>query len=97
MSKRRTDWPISAKTEQAALAFLVDVATGVTKPGDRPRTARERIMAAKVIASFKQIALKREALQLRRELIHGRPSEVSLAEIVGEAEERAEVRKHERE
>lgn len=96
-TRTRKKLPDAVVMEQLILRTLQDVVRGKSQKGQRPITAREQIMAGKVLASLKQLNLKREALQLRRELIHGRASEVSLAELVAEAEQRAEQRRHERE
>jgi hypothetical protein len=96
MATRRNESSIREKAEQAALTFLLGVITGTDKPGDRPRTTRDRIMAARTLAMFKQSELKRAALELRRERQEGQTTENSLAVLVAEAETRAEERKNER-
>jgi hypothetical protein len=82
--------------QRALLEMLLDCAIGKNKEGEKPTTARERIMAGKVIASLKALNLKRAALELRRERQEGTASEVSLADLVGDVERRAEQRRTER-
>jgi hypothetical protein len=82
--RQRRVWPVPVKTERAVLAVLLDCIHGKSKEGERPRTARDRIMAAKAFTSLQKLSLQHER------------SEVSLADLVSEAEGRAEIRKHER-
>ena len=62
-------------------------------------TAPDRIVlgAARALAAFCGLALKQQQLDLMREKVEGKKSEVSLADLVAEAEQRAENRKRERE
>jgi hypothetical protein len=94
---RRMKIPISAETLATALAILRDIINGVARPGVRPPTPREQISACKTLALFKQIELAQQAMDLRRLRQEGTTSEVGLADLVAEAEQRAEVRRHARE
>ena len=53
--------------------------------------------AARALAAFCGLTLKQQQLDLLREKLDGKQSEVSLTDLVGEAEARAEARKRERE
>lgn len=92
----RQDWPTSTRVKQNILETLIDY---LDPKGARGILASDRniIMAARTVAAFCGLTLQQAALDLRREKQEGRTSEVSLADLVGEAEKRAEDRKLERE
>jgi hypothetical protein len=95
--RQRLVWTVPVETEQTILESLLEVARGKSQEGQRPITAREQIMAGKVLATLKKLDLAQQALELRRERQQGRLSEVSLAGLVGDAERRAEIRRREHE
>jgi hypothetical protein len=94
---RRMEISISAETLATALAILQDLINGVARPGVRPPTPREQISACKTLAVFKKLELAQQAMDLRRLRQEGKASEVSLADLVAEAEQRAEIRRREHE
>jgi hypothetical protein len=94
---RRMQISISAETLATALAILQDLINGVARPGVRPPTPREQISACKTLAVFKKLELAQQAMDLRRLRQEGKASEVSLADLVAEAEQRAEIRRREHE
>jgi hypothetical protein len=94
---RRMEISISAETLATALATLQDLINGVARPGVRPPTPREQISACKTLAVFKKLELAQQAMDLRRLRQEGKASEVSLADLVAEAEQRAEIRRREHE
>jgi hypothetical protein len=93
---RRMEISISAETLATALATLQDLINGVARPGVRPATPREQISACKTLAVFKKLSLAQQAMDLRRLRQEGKTSEVDLADLVAEAEQRAEIRRHAR-
>jgi hypothetical protein len=92
---RRMEISISAETLATALAILQDLINGVAR-GVRHPTPREQISACKTLAVFKKLELAQQAMDLRRLRQEGKASEVSLPDLVAEAETRAEERRHER-
>jgi hypothetical protein len=66
---------------------------------DEGATAPDRtvIMAARTLAAFCGLTLKQQALDLHRQKLEGVTPDVSLADLVAEAERRAEERKASRE
>lgn len=88
--------PDPVVAEQLILRTLHDVVCGKSQEGQRPITVREQIMAGKVLAALKKLNLAQQALELRRQRQEGRQSEVSLADLVAEAEQRQEQRRSER-
>ena len=57
---------------------------------------RTILMAVRTLALFSGITLRQAMIDLRREKQEGKQSELSLADLVSEAEQRAEQRKNER-
>jgi hypothetical protein len=92
----RQDWPTSTRVKQTILETLIDYLDLAGKRG-KLATDRNVIMAARTLATFASLTLRQAALDLRREKQEGKQSEVSLADLVSEAETRAETRRHERE
>jgi hypothetical protein len=91
----RQDWPTSTKVKQTILETLTDYLVSSSKRG-RQATDRNVIMAARTLAAFCGLTLRQQALDLRREKQEGKTSDLSLADLVGEAEQRAEQRRNER-
>lgn len=89
----RKEWPVPVATERLVLRTLLDCILGESKEGERPRTVRDRVMAAKAFTSLQKLSLQHQAVDRERKRAK---SQRSLAEIVGEAEQRAEVRRNER-
>lgn len=92
----RQDWPTSTRVKQEILERLI----GFLDPKSRDNmltSDRTVIMAARTIAAFCGLTLRQAALDLRREKQEGKASEVSLADLVADAEQRAEERQRERE
>jgi hypothetical protein len=92
----RGDWPISTRVKTLAMEAVVDI---LAASGSKAFliSDRTRLMAARTLALFSGITLRQAMIDLRREKQEGKASEVSLADLVGEAEQRAEQRRHERE
>ncbi len=92
----RNDWPIAARVRTKITQRLIDYLDASSKQG---AAAPDRIVlgAARALAAFCGLSLKQQQLDLMRERLDGRKSEVSLADLVAEAERRAEERKSERE
>jgi hypothetical protein len=92
----RGDWPLSTRVKtlamEAVVGILIDGAKRCSLVSDRTR-----LMAARTLALFSGITLRQAMVDLRREKQEGKQSEISLADLVGEAEQRAETRKNERE
>ena len=91
----RGDWPISTRIKTLTLEAVVDILTEAAKRGSLI-SDRTRLMAVRTLALFSGISLRQQSLDLRREKQEGKTSEISLADLVGEAEQRAEQRKNER-
>jgi uncharacterized membrane protein YidH (DUF202 family) len=91
----RGDWPISTRVKQLAMTAVVDILDPTTHRGTLANN-RTVLAAVRTLAAFSGLTLKQAAIDLRREKQEGKQSEVSLADLVGEAETRAEMRKHER-
>jgi hypothetical protein len=87
--KRVPRWPvpIGEDTQRAIVALLLDVA----KKG-----GRNAVAAGKIFVSLRKLDVQQQALDLRRERQEGRRSELSLADLVADAERRHAVRKIER-
>jgi hypothetical protein len=80
------DWPVSPENQ----AKILDWATRLFDRQDlKERTGVSAMLA---IAALANLALKQQALDLAREKFEGRQSEVNLADLVAEAEQRAEER-----
>jgi hypothetical protein len=92
----RQDWPIPAPVQRQILQRLVDYLDRDSADGEKakPRTV---IAAARTLAAFGGLALKQQALDLRKQQVEGKPETVSLSDLVQEAETRAEKRISERE
>ena len=90
----RQDWPVTLTTQKR---MLRDLGIYFKKPKDgvavKPRI---KIAAARTIGALCGLALKQQALDLQREKIDGKKSDVSLSDLVAEAEARAEARRDER-
>jgi hypothetical protein len=87
----RNDWFIPPAIQQRALEFLGDMIDG-TKPGSN----RERLSAARTLAMFRRLGVAQQKYDLMLAKQNGKVSEVSLADLVSEADERAEQRRRER-
>jgi hypothetical protein len=88
----RNDWFIPPAIQQAALEFLGDMIDGT-----KPRSNRERLSAARTLAMFKRLGVAQQKYDLMLAKQNGKVSEVSLSDLVNDAERRAAQRKHERE
>jgi hypothetical protein len=91
----RQDWPIPPAVKQRLLQRLVDYCDRETPEG-AVATDRTVLLAARCIAAYCALTLKQQALDLAREKLEGRKSETDLADLVAEAEQRAEARERER-
>jgi hypothetical protein len=91
----RNDWPVPAATRAKIVQRLVSYLDAECEEGS---TAPDRVVlgAARALAAFCGLGLKQQQLDLMRERLEGKKSEVSLADLVGDAESRAEARKLER-
>lgn len=91
----RQDWPVSAKIQEDTIRTL---SRYVDPDDDQCRTAQDRyvIAAAKTLIAAAGVNLKQQALDLAREKAEGKGSEVPLADLVKDAERRAEERRRER-
>jgi hypothetical protein len=89
----RGDWPISTRIKALAYSAVVEI----LEDKNFLTSDRTKLMAARTLALFAGISLRQAMIDLRREKQEGKTSEVSLADLVAEAEQRAEQRKHERE
>jgi hypothetical protein len=87
----RGDWPISTRIKTLAYGAVVAILEDKFLASDRTK-----LMAARTLALFAGITLRQAVIDLRREKQEGRQSDVSLADLVGEAEQRAEARRIER-
>jgi hypothetical protein len=87
----RNDWAVPPATKGRILKRLISYLDIRTEEG---ATARDRtvIMAARTLAAFCGLTLKQQALDLHRQRLEGVKADVSLADLVGEAERRAEER-----
>jgi hypothetical protein len=92
----RNDWPLDPAVRAKITSRLIDYLDRSSKEG---MFAQDRIVlgAARALAAFCGLSLKQQQLDLMRERLDGRKSEISLADLVSEAERRAEERKSERE
>jgi hypothetical protein len=84
------DWPVPVATERRILRELLEIIEGTPKEGKPPVSARTKIMAANSFTMLQKVSLEHQASD--REL--KRPS---LAEMVEDAERRAEIRRSQRE
>ncbi len=91
----RQDWPIPPAIQTKILQRLVDY---LDRDHEEGATAPDRtvIAAARTLAAFGGLALKQQTLDLRRQQLEGKPETVSLSDLVGAAEARAEQRIYER-
>jgi hypothetical protein len=87
----RGDWPISTRIKMMAYDVIVQTLDPLSF-----ESARTRNFAVRTLALFSGMTMRQAAIDLRREKQEGKTSEVSLADLVAEAEQRAEQRKHER-
>jgi hypothetical protein len=92
----RNDWPVTTAVKSRILKRIISYLDVRTEEG---ATAPDRtvIMAARTVAAFCGLTLKQQALDLARQKTEGVKPEVSLADLVAEAERRAEERKASRE
>jgi hypothetical protein len=91
----RQDWPIPEEVKKQLLQSLINICDPDNPTGVLAST-RTRIAAAKTIAAFCDLTLKQQSLDLRREQQEGKSTDTPLAELVQEAERRAEERRRER-
>ena len=92
----RQDWSSAPEVQRKILDRLYAYLNLDCEEG---ATARDRtvIQAARAIASFSNVSLKQQALDLAREKFAGRhPATTPLADLVEEAEKRATLRLLER-
>jgi hypothetical protein len=92
----RNDWPVSSAVKGRILKRLINYLDVRTEEG---ATAPDRtvIMAARTLAAFCGLTLKQQQLDLARSRAEGPTADVTLADLVVEAERRAEERKASRE
>lgn len=91
----RNDWPVPPATRAKILARVVSY---LDLECDEGASASDRVVlgAARALAAFCGLSLKQQQLDLMRERLEGKNAEVSLSDLVGDAEARAEERKRER-
>lgn len=89
----RQDWPISFTRQKLLISSMMQFFDPKRKEPTKPRTL---IAAVRAVAALSGLALKQQALDLAREKITGKESDVSLAQFVAEAEERAEKHRKQR-
>lgn len=92
----RQDWPIPPEVKRKILQRLVDY---LDRDCDEGKTAPGRlvVMAARTLAAFMDLTLRQQAIDFAREKHRGKSrSDVSPADVVAEAERRAEERIRER-
>lgn len=87
----RQDWPIPPAVKAKILQRLVDYLDRDHLEG---ATASDRhvLMAARTLAVFLGLTVRQQSLDLAREKFEGRQSEINPADLVREAERRAEER-----
>lgn len=90
----RGDWPISTRVKTMAMEAVVDLLD--LKGKGAFASDRTILMAVRTLALFSGITLRQAMIDLRREKQEGKQSELSLADLVSEAEQRAEQRKNDR-
>jgi hypothetical protein len=92
----RNDWPVRPEVRERIMARLVEY---VDPDAEQGATAPDRtvLRAAEVLALFCGLSLKQQTLDLQREKLGGKPDEVSLSDLVADAEARAEARLRDRE
>ncbi len=92
----RGDWPVSTANKALAIEAVVDT---LTKAAKRNSTISvlTRLAAVRTMLLFSDASMTQQSLDLRREKQEGKTSDISLADLVSEAEQRAEQRENERE
>ncbi len=91
----RNDWPIPQQKKGLILARCLQF-FGRKRPGQMVAADRTVLSAARTIGMLSRLSLLQAAQDLRREKFAGKKSDVSLADLVAQAEARAEARKRER-
>jgi hypothetical protein len=91
----RNDWPVRPEVRERILARIVEY---VDPDAEQGATAPDRtvLRAAEVLALFCGLSLKQQALDLARQKLEGKKDAISLADLVSEAEGRAEARVRDR-
>jgi len=91
----RNDWPIPPLVRTKITQRLVDYLDRDHEDGG---SAPDRVViaAARALAAFCGLSLRQQWLDLARQKVEGAKGELSLSELVAEAEARAEARKAER-
>jgi hypothetical protein len=92
----RNDWPVPTRTKAKILKRIISY---LDTACDEGATAADRtvLTAAKTLAIYCGLTLKQQALDLTRQRLEGVKPDVSLADLVAEAERRAEERRATRE
>ncbi len=92
----RNDWPVPPQTRAKIVSRLVSY---LDAECDEGATAPDRTVlgAARALAAFCGLGLKQQQLDLMREKLEGKKSEIDIVDLVADAEARAEARKLERE
>jgi hypothetical protein len=85
----RERWPVPEEVRRRA----IDSAAGMVEHGGDAR----KLAAIRVLLDADRLNLEQAKLDLAREKLEGKTTEVTLAELVQEAERRAEERERERE
>lgn len=88
----RQDWPTSPDVKQLTLDTIIGFMKTTTRRG-RAAADRTVLMAAQTLAIYCRLTLQQAELDLHREKQHGKKTDISLADLVGEAEKRAEARR----
>jgi hypothetical protein len=88
----RQSWPISEAAQERVIKTLLRLFPTRIKA----EVSRKQIGAVKALAALGELALKQEALDLRRQKLEGKQTAKPLADLVAEAEARAEARLRER-
>lgn len=91
----RNDWPIPPAVKRQVLQRLIDY---LDRDCDEGATAPDRVViaAARVLAQFGGLSLRQASLDLEREKLDRGEKTGTLADLVAEAEKRAEALDRER-
>ena len=91
----RAGWPIPPSVQTKVIQRIVDYLDRDHLDGG---TCSDRtvLMAARTLAAFCGLNLKQQAIDLARQKLDGKPTQITLADLVANAEAKAEKRLRER-
>jgi hypothetical protein len=91
----RNDWPIPPDVRRRILQRVIDY---LDRDCEEGATAKDRVVltAAQVVAQFANLNLGQQKLDLARQKLEGKKDAISLADLVEEAEGRADARERDR-